>query len=129
MLRSRWLQALHSLGLEFWLPLPLLGLCFWVGGGLMTDQILSRFYSTANHFQANQEMEVQRSKTVISITVEIYRVQGFSRVKVKTANSALKELEYEFPVVSISQIEAAIGQELGLSPVYVKKLARYRMTE
>lgn len=129
MLRSRWLQGLHYLGLEFWLPLPLLGLCFWVGGGLMTDRILGRFYNTADHFQANQEMEVQRSKTVVSIAVEINKVHGFSKVTVKTANSALKELEYQFPITNTDQIEAAIGQELGLSPMYVKKLVHYQITD
>lgn len=41
MLQPRWLQVLYRLGLEFWLPLPLLGLGFWTGGGLVSDQVLS----------------------------------------------------------------------------------------
>lgn len=127
MLPSRWLQALYSLGLEFWLPLPLLGLFFWVGGGLLTEKMLSRSYSSADHLQSDKKLEVQRSKTVLLIQVEINSRQGFSRVKVKTANSALKELEFEFPVTQFVQLEAAIGQELGLSDEYVRKLVRYQI--
>ena len=127
MLPSRWPQALYSLGLEFWLPLPLLGLFFWVGGGLLTEQMLSRSYSSADHLQSDKKLEVQRSKTVLLIQVEINSRQGFSRVKVKTANSALKELEFEFPVTQFGQVEAAIGQELGLSDQYVRKLVRYQI--
>ncbi len=127
MLPSRWLQSLYSLGLEFWLPLPLLGLFFWVGGGLLTEKMLSRSYSSADHLQSDKKLEVQRSKTVLLIQVEINSRQGFSRVKVKTANSALKELEFEFPVTQFVQLEAAIGQELGLSDQYVRKLVRYQI--
>ena len=129
MLGSRWLQPLHSLGLEFWLPLPLLGLVFWVGGGFVTDQMLSRSYSTANYLQADKKLERQPSKTVLLIKVEIKRRQGFSNVKVKTANSALKKLEFEFPVTEFSQVEAAISQELGLSPEHVRKLVRYQIED
>ena len=125
MLRPRWLQPLHFLGLEFWLLLPLLGLVFWVGGGLVTDQILSRSAPSKPPLQADK-MEGKLEKIVLLIKVEINRSQGFSKVKVKTANSALKKLEFEFPVTKTSQIEAAIGQELGLSPQRVRKLVIYQ---
>ena len=128
MLLPRWLQALRSLGLELWLPLPLLGLVFWVGGGLACDQMLSRSYGTAKQLQANTQLE-EPSKTVLSIKVEIKRRQGFSKVKVKTANSALKELEFEFPVTKFSQVEAAIGKELGLSAEQVRKLVHYQIQD
>lgn len=42
MLPPQFLQALYNLGLEFWLPLPLLGFGFWVGGSLLTDAMLSQ---------------------------------------------------------------------------------------
>lgn len=129
MLRPRWLQTLYSLELEFWLPLPLLGLAFWIGAGLLTDQILSRSFSTADQLQANTQLKGQPSKTVLSIKVEINKSQGFSKVKVKTAKSALKELEFEFPVTEFSQVEAAIIQELELSPYYVRKLVRYQIAD
>jgi len=71
------LQTLYSLGLEFWLPLPLLGLAFWWGGGLLTDRMLSRSYDPMIQLQADTQMEGQPPKTVISINVEIKRRQGF----------------------------------------------------
>lgn len=128
MLRPRWLQPLHSLGLEFWILLPLLGLVFWVGGGLVTDQMLSRSYGTTTKLQT-VKMEGQPSKTVLLIIVEVKRHQGFSKVKVKTTNSALKQLEFEFAFTEFSQVEAAIGQELGLSPEQVRNLVRYQIED
>lgn len=54
MLQPRWLQVLYRLGLEFWLPLPLLGLGFWTGGGLVSDQVLSH-PNPAVQFQAEPQ--------------------------------------------------------------------------
>lgn len=128
MIRPRWLQGLYSLGLEFWLPLPLLGLVFWVGSGLVTQQMLNYSYNPKAYLQA--DMQLQRSsRTVVLIKVEIKKEQGFAKVRVKTANSALKELEFEFPTTEFSQIEAAIGQELGLPTEYVRKLVRYQIED
>jgi len=127
MRQPRSLQALQSLGLEFWLPLPLLGLVFWVGGGLLTDQLLSHSYDTAVQLEASKHWEGKPSNVVLLIKVQIKENLGFSKVKVRTANSALKQLEFEFPVTEVSQIEATIGQELGLSPEQVRKLVRYQI--
>jgi hypothetical protein len=123
----RWLQALKSLGLEFWLPLPLLGLVFWIGGGLVTDRILSRSYDTTTPLKAKTQLKKQPEKVVLAIKVEIKYSQGFSQVRVKTANSALKKLEFEFPLTEVSQIEAAISRELGLPPEQVRHLIRYQV--
>jgi cell division protein FtsX len=128
MIRPRLLQGLYSLGLEFWLPLPLLGLVFWVGSGLVTQQMLNHSYNPKAYLQT--DMQLQRSsRTVVLIKVEIKKEQGFAKVRVKTDNSALKELEFEFPATESSQIEAAIGQELGLSTEYVRKLVRYQIED
>jgi cell division protein FtsX len=127
MKRLRSLQALYSLGLEFWLPLPLLGLLFWMGSGFMIDQVLSSSSNGTVQLQADTQQEERSAKKVRSIHVEIKKRQGFSNVKVQMANLALKELEFEFPTTEFSQIEAAISQELGLSPELVKKLVRYQL--
>jgi hypothetical protein len=125
MIRPRWFQGLYFLGLEFWLSLPLLGLVFWVGSGLVTQQMLNHSYNPKAYLQA--DMQLQRSsRTVVLIKVEVEKEQGFAKVKVKTANSALKELEFEFPATEFSQIEAAISQELGLPTEYVRQLVRYQ---
>ncbi|MBD1892099.1 hypothetical protein [Coleofasciculus sp. FACHB-SPT9] len=123
----RWLQRLHFLGLEFWLPLPLLGIIFWVGGGLVTDQALSRSYDTVDKLQADTQLEVQLSVTLLVIKAEIDKEQGFTKVQVKTTDSTLKKLEFEFPVTEFSQVEAAIAQELGLSAENVRTLVRYQL--
>jgi hypothetical protein len=99
----------------------------------MTDQILSHGYRMKAHLQANIQPDVQRSLTVLSsitvlsIEVEIEKDQGVSRVAVKPANSALKKLTFEFPVTESSQVEAAIAQELGMSPEVVRKLVNYQV--
>lgn len=95
----------------------------------MTQQMLSRSYNIAAYLSADMQLQGQRSRTVVLIKVEIKKDRGFSNVKVKTANSALKELEFDFPTTEFSQIEAAIGQELGLSAEQVRKLVRYQIKD
>ena len=128
MLPPRLLQRLSSLGLEFWVPLPLLGLVFWIGSGLVTMQMLNHSYNPKTYLRADMQLQ-GRLRTVVLIKVEIKKNQGFSKVKVKTVNSALKEMEFQFPVTESSQVEAAIGQQLGLPTEYVKKLVRYQIED
>ena len=124
-----WLNVLNSLGLELWLPLPLLGLTFWLGSGLVTNQVLSRPYSTAAQLQTKEQLPVQIAFNVLAIEAEIKPEEGFTKVEVETTNSAIKELKFEFPVTELSQAEAAIAQELKLSPEKVRGLIRYRIED
>lgn len=128
MLPPRLLQGLYSLGLEFWVPLPLLGLVFWIGSGLVTTQMLNHSYNPKTYLRADMQLQ-GRSKTVVLIKVEIKKNQGFSKVKVKTVNSALKQMEFQFSVTESSQIEAAIAQQLGLPTEYVKTIVRYQIED
>jgi len=125
----RWRQILHSLGLEFWLPLPLLGFAFWVGGGIATEQLLSRPYSIKAQLKANTQLQVRFSVTVLVIKADIEKSQGFTSVEVKTTDSVLKKLEFQFPVTQVSLVEASIAQELGLSVENVRKLVRYQIKD
>lgn len=118
---------MNNLKLELWLPLPLLGLIFWFGGGLITDKVLSRSYATVDKLQADTQLEVQLAVTVLVIRAEINKSQGLTKVQVKTIDSTLKKLEFEFPVTEFSQVEDAIAQELGLSRADVRKLVRYHL--
>jgi len=123
MLPSRWLQFLFSLGLEFWLPLPLLGLGFWGLSSVITEQILTNFNSMKHTVSINTQQEVFFAENKIrSIQLEINERQGISKVRVKLTASALKELEFQFPVTELTQIEVALSQELGLSPQEIRKL-------
>lgn len=123
----RSLRPLKSLGLEFWLPLPILAIAFWIGGGLITDRILNRSYYVTTPIQANALVQEQPTQVVLSIGVEIKYHQGFSKVKVKTANSALKKLEFEFPFTEVSQIEVALSRELGLSLEQIQQTVYYQV--
>jgi hypothetical protein len=115
------------LGLEFWLPLPILAIAFWIGGGLITDRILNRSYYVTTPIQANAPVQEQSTKVILSIGVEIKYHQGFSKVRVKTANSALKKLEFEFPFTEVSQIEVALSRELGLSLEQIQQTVHYQV--
>jgi len=134
MFKPRWLLALSRLGLELWLPLPLLGLGFWIVGGVATDQVLSRAYDPGVHLQVNQPNLRRRSlllpsTTVLSIRVLINKPQGISQVKINPTHSALKELTFEFPTTEASQVEAAIARELGLAPAVVRRLIHYQIAD
>lgn len=109
------------------LPLPLLGIAFWFGGELVTKQVLARPYGTLDKLQADTQIQVQLSVTVLVIKAEIEKDQGLTNVEVKTANSAVKKLEFEFPVTEVNKVEAMIAQELKLSREDVRKLVRYQI--
>lgn len=129
MLQARWFQILRALGLEFWLLLPLLGLAFWAASGFVTDKLLNRSLSTDKYLRADIQLAKKAPKTTLSIKAEINKLKGFSTVTVKTANSNLKELKFEFAFTELSQVEMAISQELGLSGEDVRRLVRYEIIE
>ncbi|HAX77852.1 MAG TPA: hypothetical protein DCY88_18935 [Cyanobacteria bacterium UBA11372] len=129
MFRHRWLYLLHSFGLEFWLPLPFLGVLFWFGGNLMTEHVLSRPYTTVNQLQADTQLEVKLSLTVVLIQAVINKTEGVTFVAVKTTDSTLKKLEYEFGVTEVSEVESAIAQELNMSIEQTRKLVRYQIQD
>ncbi len=111
MLQSRWFKILRSLGLEFWLPLPLLGLAFWLGCGFVMDGVLNRSHQTMRYLKVDAQLTKQPNRTVLAITPQINKRQGISRVKVQTDSPVLKELEFEFMVTDLSQLEVSISQE------------------
>lgn len=116
-------------GLEFWLPLPLLGIGFWIGSGWVAHQVLSYNYATTEQLKADPEevLNLTINATILSIEAEINRRENFTEVQVNTTDTILKELRFEFPVTEIEAVEAAIIQELKLSPEIVQKLVRYRI--
>jgi hypothetical protein len=77
--------------------------------------------------QANTQMQVRSTVKVLGILAEIKNKQGFTLVEVKTANSVLKKLEFEFPVTQLSSVKAMIAQELGLSDEDATMLVSYRI--
>jgi hypothetical protein len=101
MFKAHPLQILRSLRREFllWtLPLLLLGVIFWVGGDLLTKQLLSRPYGTLDKLKADTQLQVLLKLNVAVKTVEIEKEQEFTQFEVMTANSVLKKLEFELPI-------------------------------
>ncbi|MBW4465183.1 MAG: hypothetical protein KME07_07040 [Pegethrix bostrychoides GSE-TBD4-15B] len=120
---------LRGLGLEFWLPLPLIALVFWLSCSLMSAQVLSRSYGAADKLQADTQLEVYVSVNIATIKAVIDRAQGTTQLEVQTTESNLRKLEFTFPVTDTNQLESTIAQELGLSRQDVRKLVRYEITD
>ncbi|YAF95547.1 MAG: hypothetical protein AB3A66_23845 [Nodularia sp. CChRGM 3473] len=129
LIKSHQPSKIFSLGLEFWLPLPLIGISIWLGGKSVANQMLSYAYDTSVYLEANHQVIVQLSIAVLAIEAEIKQQTGFTKVSVKTADSAIKTLEIELPTIDIAAVEIGIGKELGLDSTTVKRLTRYQFTE
>ncbi|MBX9257048.1 hypothetical protein H1Q63_24495 [Desmonostoc muscorum CCALA 125] len=123
---KNWLQGL---GLEFWLPLPLVAVAFWFGCSFLAAQELSRPNSTQNKLQSDTQLEARISVNVLLINAAVNRTKRITQVEVETADPILKRLELELPTIKFSQIEATIAQELGLPREDIRKLVRYELVE
>ncbi len=122
-LSPQWLKFLKSLGIEFWLPLPLLALSFWFVGGWLTEKTLSSYNNDVVKLQATQP-EYQYG--IASIKVEIYPKKGISLVRIKKLSRAYSESRMVLETIDIPLVETAIGAELGMSREKVRKMMRYR---
>jgi biotin operon repressor len=128
-LSPQWLKFLKSLGIEFWLPLPLLGLSFWFVGGWLTEKTLSSYNN--NDVVNLQAIQPNYGYGIASIKVDIYPNKGISLVTVKKAikNQIITKYEkYEIilKTTDILSVEAEISKELGISRQKVRKMMRYR---
>lgn len=81
----------------------------------------------ASVLQTGRAMQVRSAFKVLGILAEIEKKRGVTRVKINTANSTLKNLEFEFPVASIRTIKSTLIQQLGLSKEDVSKFVSYRI--
>ena len=122
------LNPLRSLGAEFWLLLPLLGLGFWLASGVLTDRMLARSHKVALYLEGDHQPKA-RLRTIQSITVLLDTRQQRSSVIIQTANSALTTLTFAFPTTEPEQLEAALSQELGLPRDRIQALIRYQARE
>lgn len=125
----RWLQKAYSLNLDFWLLLPILAFAFWIGGEVISNEVLDRPYDIATELEANQRTQIKLSFTVQIIQVLIDKNLGVTQVKIKANDSELKKLEFEFPTTEFEQVEKAIALELSLSSEDVRRLARYQIED
>lgn len=123
---KRWLQGL---GLEFWLPLPLLAIGFWFGCSFLAAQELSRPHATENKLQSDTQLEAQVSVNVLLINAIVNQKEGKTQVEVRTADPILKRLELELPTTEVSQVEATIARKLRLPQQDVRQLVRYEVID
>ncbi|WP_146006205.1 hypothetical protein [Fischerella thermalis] len=129
LVRSRYVSMVFAFGLDFWLALPLLAVIIWFGGQSVANQILSYGSETQLYLEANNQVRVQLSTAVLAIKAEIKQQAGFTKVSIKTADSAIKKLELELRTTDIAAVEAGITQELGLDLPTVKRITRYEFRE
>jgi hypothetical protein len=126
MRRPQWLQFLASLGLEFWLPLPLLGLILWGTSGWIAERNLSRSSPTIRELQIPQN-DRSPAEQVLSIKVTIDRNKGISQVRVKQATSVYQTQKFVVSTTQLDRVEAVIGEKLGLSADRVRQIVRYQI--
>lgn len=123
---KRWFQAS---GAEFWLPLPLVAILFWLGSSVLTAQELQQSQLTATQLQADTQMKAVVSVNILLINAVMNRNQNITLVEVETAESVLKRLELELATTDPEHIEEAIATELQLSQQEVRQLVRYEIVE
>lgn len=123
---KRWLQAF---GAEFWLPLPLVAVVFWLGSSVLTAQELQQSQLTTTKLQADTQLKAVVSVNVLLINAVINRNQNTTQVKVETAESVLKRMDIELATTDPEQVEEAIANELQLSRQEVRQLVRYEIIE
>ncbi len=126
--RTKWWQLLRSLGLEFWLPLPLLGFAFWVVSGLVTDHSLKLANDSVESVKITPD-KAQPSTKILFIKVTVDRDRHISQVKVKKATRVYQKQEFELKTTELEQIETAVSQKLGLPLPQVRQLLRYQIKE
>jgi hypothetical protein len=117
---------LGSLGLEFWLPLPLVGLGFWLIIRLVSDQNLYLTYHSDRELQITQS-EQPASDRILSIKIVIDRNSNSSQVRVKQATSVFQKQEFKLSITQFDRLETAIAQKLNLSVEQVRQLIRYQV--
>ena len=114
------------LRLEFWLPLPLLGLAFWFVSGLVTEHNLNQSNRTVESFNITPD-KVEPASKILFIKVSVDRDRNISRVKVKQATQIYQKQEFELATTELEQVETAVSQKLGLSLEKVRQLLRYQI--
>jgi hypothetical protein len=124
---QRVIRQVKSISSEFWLALIVAGVLFWLTGTAIALQVLHSSYTSPTQLQADTQLEMKLSVTVLVIHAEIDQRRKTTAVSIKTTDSNLKKLEYEFPITETRQVESVIAQEIGLPIQEVRKLVRYRI--
>ena len=114
------------LRLEFWLPLPLLGLAFWFVSGKITERSLNQSDRPVESFNITPD-KAEPTSTILFIKVRVDRGRNISRVKVKRATQVYEKQEFELGTTELERVETTVSQKLGLPPEKVRQLLRYQI--
>lgn len=83
--------------------------------------------SRAKKLQSGTQIQGQFKFSIQGVLAQIDRRQGMTKVEIVTIDSAMKNLELEFPVTDIERLKDTIAQELGLSRQEIRMLVSYRV--
>jgi hypothetical protein len=113
-------------GLEFWLPLPLLGLLFWGVGGALTQGYLQ--YSR----RAVPPLAIARSRAqeagVLTGKATI-RANRLTEIEVIVLEPAPRLLTFYWALTDPLQIEAALARYFNQSPEAVQGWLRFELLD
>ncbi|MBW4667440.1 MAG: hypothetical protein KME60_08420 [Cyanomargarita calcarea GSE-NOS-MK-12-04C] len=76
---------------------------------------------------SNITTQIKPKIKVLGILAEIQKKKGITRVEIRTANSILKSLEFEFSITELSQVKATINKELGITREDARMFVSYRI--
>ncbi|MBE9044279.1 hypothetical protein IQ255_07670 [Pleurocapsales cyanobacterium LEGE 10410] len=116
------------LRLEFWLPLPLVGLAFWSISGLITEHNLTQGDRNIESLIIAPN-QAQPASNILSIKVIVDRDRQLSQVRVKQTTQVNRYQQFELDTTEIKDLEQAIASRLNLSSKQVKQLLRYQMVK
>ncbi|AUT01680.1 hypothetical protein CLI64_15525 [Nostoc sp. CENA543] len=79
--------------------------------------------------EINQQVQVKIPLDLTAIKTRIQKEQGLSLIEVRTANHAVKKLNFVLPITELKILESAIAQLLNLSLEDVRKLTSYQVKD
>ncbi|MBD2533936.1 hypothetical protein H6G97_32085 [Nostoc flagelliforme FACHB-838] len=85
-------------------------------------------YPQIKKLERNQQIQIKIPLSLIAIKAKIEKKQGFSLVEVRTANNALKKLNFMLPVTEVNMLEVMTAQLFNLSLEDVRKLIIYQVS-
>ena len=83
--------------------------------------------SGSRKLQSGTQIQGQFKFSIQGVLAQIDKQQGVTKVEIVTIDSAMKNLELEFPVTDIEQLKDILTQELGLSREEIRMLVSYRI--
>ncbi|BAZ09415.1 hypothetical protein NIES4071_12230 [Calothrix sp. NIES-4071] len=133
MLKSKLFKKLRATLFELWLPIPLFAVACWGLSGIVMYVVLNRSLLAPKYLIVEPKAKLPTQIIVAAlplkvapsaIFVEVDKNKGISRVKVKTKNTPMTEVVYEFPTTDENQLLSEISKALGMSREDTKNLIK-----